>query len=240
MSHLPILSDIGDTDFQGPLLVFGNVPYPPVSVGGIIFGPGPPEPELGDTLGLPDFSADIDPGPGESFPRFGSVLVRPVILDDCVPDPGRYLPEFGVIPDGPGSANDSEAGSRNPFLRYGGVLSGRDSWNAIENEHEGPPCECKARVRILDCDDDMDTGDEVHWPGLDVLNIFSKSGQDPGRSFPGSAGITEVYDIMDTGPGKVSPKAGVESIQLGFIDMAAGNVTGPWLFMLTSTNSASQ
>ena len=37
VSHLPILSDIRDTDFQGPSLVFGDVPYPPVSVGGIIF-----------------------------------------------------------------------------------------------------------------------------------------------------------------------------------------------------------
>ena len=88
----------------------------------------------------------------------------------------------------------------------------------------------------------MDTGD-VHWPGLDVLKIFSKSDQDPGRSFPGSAGITtlpEVCDTMDTEPGKVSPKAGVESMRLGFIYMAPGNVTDPWLFMLTSTNSALQ
>ena len=69
------------------------------------------------------------------------MLVRPVILDDCVLDPRRYLPESGVIPEGLGSANDCGAGSGKPFLRYGGVLSGRDSWNAIENEHEGPPCE---------------------------------------------------------------------------------------------------
>ena len=70
--------------------------------------------------------------------------------------------------------------------------------------------------------------DEVHLPGLDVLNIISNSGQDLGRSFPGLAGITtipEVYDSMDTGPGRVSPKAGVESMRLGFIDMAPGNVT---------------
>ena len=63
----------------------------------------------------------------------------------------------------------------------------------------------KRKCKYLDCDDDMDTGDEVHWPGLDVLNIFSKSGQDQGRSFPGSAGITmlaEEYDTMDTGPGR--------------------------------------
>ena len=89
----------------------------------------------------------------------------------------------------------------------------------------------------------MDIGDEVHWPGLDVLNIFSKSEQDPGRSFPGSAGITmlpEVYDTMDTEPGKVSPKAGVESMRLGFIYMAPRNVTDLWLVMLISTNSASQ
>ena len=32
VSHLPILSDIGGTDFKGPSLVFGDVPYPPVSV----------------------------------------------------------------------------------------------------------------------------------------------------------------------------------------------------------------
>ena len=88
----------------------------------------------------------------------------------------------------------------------------------------------------------MDTGNEVHWPWLDVLYIFSKSGQAPGRSFPGSAGITTlpvVYDTMDMGPGKVSPKAGVKSIQLGFIDMVPGNATDPWFFMLTSINSAS-
>ena len=58
------------------------------------------------------------------------------------------------------------------------MWSGRDSWNAIKNEHEGPPCEYEAQLRILDCDDDMDTGDELHWPGLDELNIFSKSGQE--------------------------------------------------------------
>ena len=82
----------------------------------------------------------------------------------------------------------------------------------------------------------MDPGDEVHWPGLDVLNIISNSGQDPGRSFPGSAGITTLPEV-DTGPGKVSPKAGVESIRLGFMDMAPGNVTDPWFFTLTSANS---
>ena len=42
--------------------MFGDVPYPPVCFGGIISGPGPPEPELGDTLGLPDFSVIQDPG----------------------------------------------------------------------------------------------------------------------------------------------------------------------------------
>ena len=46
---------------------------PPVSVVGITSGPGPPKPELVDTMRLPDFSADIDPGPGESFPRSGSM-----------------------------------------------------------------------------------------------------------------------------------------------------------------------
>ena len=78
--------------------------------------------------------------------------------------------------------------------------------------------------------------------GLDILNIFIDSGPDPGKSFPGSAGITlpEVYDTMDTGPGKVSPKAGVESIWLEFRDMAPGNVTDLWFFTLTSANSESR
>ena len=84
---------------------------PHVSVGGTISGPGPPDPELGYTLGLPDFSVDIDPGPGESFPRSGSMLVRPVILD-----------ESGVIPNGPGSANDCGTGSGEPSPRCEGVL----------------------------------------------------------------------------------------------------------------------
>ena len=143
----------------------------------------PPEPELGVILKLPDFSADIDPGPREFFPGSESMLVRPVILDNSVPDPGRYLPESGVVADGPGSANDCGAGSGKPFPRYGGVLSAPDSLSAIENE--GPPCEYGARLRILDCGNDIEMGDEVHWPGLVVLNIFSGSGQDPGRSLPG-------------------------------------------------------
>ena len=67
------------------------------------------------------------------------------------------------------------------------MLSGRDAWNAIENQHEGPPCLYGSRLR--DCDDDSQTGDEVHCPRLDVLNIFSNSGQDLGRSFPDLAGI---------------------------------------------------
>ena len=161
---------------------------------------------------LPDFSADIDRGPREFFPGSESVLVRPVILDHCVPDPGRYLPESAVVPDGPGSANDCGVGSGKAFPRYGGVLSARDSWNAIENEHERPPCEYGARLRILDCGDDIEMGDEVHWPGLGVLNIFSGSDRDPGRSFPGSAGsmtLPGMHDAMDTRPGRVSPKAGV-------------------------------
>ena len=68
------------------------------------------------------------------------------------------------------------------------MLSGWDAWNAIRNKHEGPPCQ-GAPLRLCDCDDHTETGDEVHWPGLDILNIFSNSGQDLGRSFPGSAGI---------------------------------------------------
>ena len=66
VSYLPILSDIGDTDFKGPLADVRRCVGPPVSVGGII----------------------------------------------------------------------SE------------VRTGRDLWNAIENKHEGPPCEYGARIRI--------------------------------------------------------------------------------------------
>ena len=149
----------------------GNASDQPVSVGMIISGLGPPEPELGDTLGLLDFSADIDPGPGIFFPGPGSMSTRPVILDACAPDPGRSLPESGGMPDGLGSADDYGLGSGQPFPKYGGVLSGRDSWNAIENEHEGHPYDYAAPLRILDCNDDMDMEDGVHLPGLDVLKI---------------------------------------------------------------------
>ena len=159
------------------------MPDPHVSVRGIVSGPGPPDPELGYTLDLLDFSADIEPGPGESFPRSRSMLVRQVILDDCVLNPGRYLPEFGVIPDEPGSANDCGTGSWESSPRCAGVLSERDAWNTIENEHEGPPCQYESRLRLRDCDDNTQTGDEVHWPGLDVWNIFGNSGQDLGKSF---------------------------------------------------------
>ena len=78
---------------------------------------------------------------------------------------------------------------------------------------------------------------------MDVLHLFNHSGQDLGRSFPDSAGIMmlpERYDTMDTGPGRVSTKVGVEYIQLGFMNMAPGNATDPGFFALTSANSASQ
>ena len=55
MLHRPILSDIGVTDFKGLSLGFGDVSDPHVVVGGIVYGPGPPDPQLGDTLGLPIF-----------------------------------------------------------------------------------------------------------------------------------------------------------------------------------------
>ena len=77
-------------------------------------------------------------------------------------NPGRYLPESGVIPDGPDSANVCGTGSGEPSPRCTGVLSERDMWNAIENEHEGPPCQydlgydyviamkiCKREMRYL-------------------------------------------------------------------------------------------
>ena len=111
------------------------------------------------------------------------MLARPVLMDACAVDPGRSLPESGSIPDGLGSADDCGAGSWKPFPKYGGVLSGRDLWNAIVNEHEGPPYEYRARLRIID--DDMDTADGVYWPGLDVLNIFGNSGPNPGEILSG-------------------------------------------------------
>ena len=122
MLHLPILSDIEVTDCMGTRWASEMCWTHMFPLEGLF--PGPPDPELGDALGLPDFSPDIDPGPGVSFPRSGSILIRPVILDDCVPNPGRYLPESGE-----------------PSSRCEGVLSGRDAWNAIKNEHEGPPCQ---------------------------------------------------------------------------------------------------
>ena len=151
--------------------MFRDASDPPVSIGMIISGPGPPEPELGDTLGLTDFSADIDPGPRESFRRSGSMLTRPVILDVCAADPARSLPESGGIPDELGSADDCGAGSGKPFPKYGWVLSGQVSWNAIENEHEGPPYEYGARLRKLDCDDDMDTGDGSTLAGVGRIEL---------------------------------------------------------------------
>ena len=158
MLHLPIFSDIGVTNLKGLSLDFGDVSDPHVSVGGIVSGPGPPDPELGDTLDLPDFSADIETGPGESLPKSGSMLVRPVILDECVLNPREV--SAGVVPDGPGSANDYGTGSGEPTPRCAVVLSERDAWNVIENEHEGPPCQYGYRLRLRDCDDNTQMGDE--------------------------------------------------------------------------------
>ena len=97
MLHLPILSDIGVTDFKGHSLGFGDVSDPHVSVGGIISGPGPPDPELGDTLRLPDFLVDIDPGPGEAFSSSGSMLVRRVILETYVIQLSLSVGHFACI-----------------------------------------------------------------------------------------------------------------------------------------------
>ena len=202
----------------------------PVSIRIVVSGPGPPEPELGDTLGLPDFSTDIDPGPGESFPRSGSILARPVFLDACAPGPGRSLPESGGILDEPGFCRSGK-----PFPSYGGALSERDSWDAIVDEHEELPCESGARLHQLNFTGGMDAGDGVHWS--DVLNIVSNFGPGPERSFPGSGGIMkfpDVLDTMDTGPGNVSLEAGVESIWPEFGGMAPGNMAGLWLLTLIS------
>ena len=74
--HLPILSDIGVADLGGGGTRWTSEisPDPHVSVVGIVSGLGPPDPEFGDTLRLPDLSTDIDPGPGESFLRYMLIL----------------------------------------------------------------------------------------------------------------------------------------------------------------------
>ena len=85
--------------------------------------------------------------------------------------------------------------------------------------------------------------DEVYWSGSVVLNIFNNAGQDLGRSFPDSAGIMmppKKYDTMNTEPGRVSPKVGVEYIRLGFMNMAPGNVTATLLGPLSVTNNTTE
>ena len=113
------------------------------------------------------------------------MLAGPVFLDACAPGPGRSLPEPGGIPDEPGSADDLGSGSGKPFPSYKGALSERDSWNAIEDEHEELPCESRTRLRQLDFTGGMHTGDGVHWPGSDVLNITSNFGPGPGEILSG-------------------------------------------------------
>ena len=112
--------------------------------------PGPPEPELGDKLGLPDFSSDIDPGPGEPFPGFGSILAWPIFLLALALSPRRSLPESGGVPDRPGSADDLASGSGKPFPGYGGALLIWDSLDAIEHKAEAFPRESGAGLRLFD------------------------------------------------------------------------------------------
>ena len=88
------------------------------------------------------------------------MLVRPVILDDCVLNLGWYLPELYRM--GRVLLTTVGRGSGEPSPRCAGVLSERDAWNAIENEHEGPPCQYESRLRLRECDDNTQTGDEVH------------------------------------------------------------------------------
>ena len=119
-----------------------------------------------------------------------------------------------------------------------GVLSGRDAWYPIRNEHEVPPYQNGTRLQLRDCDDDMQTGYEVPWPGLDVLDFFSNAGQDLGRLFPDSAGI--MIPPRSTIHWTCDPGVGVNYIRLGFMNMVPGNATAPGVFALTSGNFASQ
>ena len=76
------------------------------------------------------------------------------------------------MPDVPGSTNDCGTGSGEPSPMGEGVLSGRDAWHAIKNEQERPPYQNKTRLQLRDCDDDMQTGDEVHCPGVGCIEHF--------------------------------------------------------------------
>ena len=80
----------------------------------------------------------------------------------------------------------------------------QDSLDAIEDKPEAFPWESGARLCLLDFTSGMDTGDGVHWPGSNMLDIVSSFGPAPERSFPGSGGIMKFPDVlgtMDTEPG---------------------------------------
>ena len=61
---------------KGPSPASGGTSDLPVSIRVVVSRSA--EPELGHTLGLPDFSGDIDPGPEEPFLRSGNILTWPV------------------------------------------------------------------------------------------------------------------------------------------------------------------
>ena len=153
------------------------------------------------------------------------MLARPVILDACARAPGglcrsqevyrmgRVLPmTLGRDPGSPSRIMEGYCRDR---------IRGMPLRTNMRGFPVSPELGCANLISLtiwirgkLDFTDDMDTGDGVQWPGSDVLNIFSNSGPDPGRSFPGSEGIMkfpEVLDMMDTGPGKVSPESGWSS-----------------------------
>ena len=70
-----------DDGLKGPSPAPGGTSDLPVSVRVVVSRSA--EPELGHTLGLPDFSGDIDPGPEEPFLRSGSILAWPVCWWPC-------------------------------------------------------------------------------------------------------------------------------------------------------------
>ena len=94
--------------------------------------------ELGDTLCLPDYLADIDPGPGKYFPRPGSRLVNPILLVNCVPDLERCLLESEVLPNVPGFVINYGSGPEELPPGDSEVLSGCNG-RIDMIKHEGLP-----------------------------------------------------------------------------------------------------
>ena len=116
---------------------------PPVSVGVVDSGPGPPVPEFQDKLKVPDFASDIDPGLGESFRRPGSISTWPAFIE--------FLPKSGGMPDGPNFADDLTQGSGKPFPIYEGAVWRQDSLDTREEAPNGLLWELEVGLHVPTC-----------------------------------------------------------------------------------------